>query len=219
MKRSGIVGRAAWMWSAVILAGALAATPQSAPPSGQQAEKSRAAKPEAQTQSPKSAAPTKKSPAANPAAPQVKLAPQIPAGAPAKPYRFPKAATKTLANGLRVFVVSSSREPAITARLVLTASGVVNDPAGKPGVAAMTANLLTQGTEKRTAQQIAQAIDFVGGTLTANADSDGAYVSVSVVKKDFDLAMDLLSDVALHAAFKQEELDRRPQQLLSNLSV
>lgn len=150
---------------------------------------------------------------------QVKLEPQMPAGAAAKPFRFPKAETKTLANGLRVFVVTSQRQPAVTARLVLTGAGAVRDPAGKPGVAAMAADLLTQGTEKRNAQQIAEAIDFVGGSLTANADRDGTYITATVVKKDFDLAMDLLSDVTLHATFQKEELERRREQWLSNLRV
>ena len=157
--------------------------------------------------------------AAPEASPKAKLVAKMPGGAPSKPFRFPKAATRTLANGLQVFVVSSSEEPAVTVRLVVTAAGTLHDPAGKPGVAAMTANLLTEGTEKRTAQQIAEAIDFVGGSLTASADRDGTYITATVVKKDLGLAMDLLSDIALHAAFQKEELERRREQLLSNLQV
>ncbi len=153
------------------------------------------------------------------AAPQAKLVSQIPGAAPAKPFRFPKASTRTLANGVRVFVISDAREPLISARLVLTSAGAVNDPAGKPGVANLTADLLTQGTATRTAQQIAEAIDFVGGSLSASADQDGTYLSATVVKKDIVLAMDLLSDILLHPAFKKEELDRRRQQALSNLKV
>lgn len=73
----------------------------------------------------------------------------------------------------------------------------MEDPAGKPGVANMTADLLTQGTSSRSAQQIAEAIDFVGGSLTASADKDATTLTVTVVKKDFALAMDLLSDILL----------------------
>jgi zinc protease len=151
------------------------------------------------------------------AAPQ--LVAQMPGPGAAKPYHFPPVATKTLPNGLRVFVVSSPGMPAVTARLVLTAAGSVNDPDGKPGLAEMTAGLLTQGTPTRTAQQIAEAIDFVGGSLSSSAGDDGTVVSFTVVKKDFDLGMDLLSDVSLHASFKQEELDRERQSALSNLRV
>jgi len=151
--------------------------------------------------------------------PGVKLVAQMPEGAAPRQYSFPKADRRELANGLRVFVVSDSEQPAITVRMVLPAAGSVHDPSGMPGVAEMTADMITQGTEKRSAQEIAEAIDFVGGTLNASADSDGTYVTVTVVKKDLDLALDLLSDVVRNAAFQQEELDRRRQQALSGLRV
>jgi zinc protease len=147
------------------------------------------------------------------------LVAQMPAPAPPKPYHFPAVATKTLANGMRVFVVTSPEMPAVSARLLLVSAGSVNDPEGKPGVAAMTANMLTQGTVNRTAQQIAESIDFVGGSLSASAGDDGTAISVTVVKKDFDLAMDLLSDVAMHANFRAEDLARQQAQLLSNMKI
>ena len=157
--------------------------------------------------------------AVGPVPPGVKLASQMPAAAPPKPFVFPKAAVRTLENGLRVYAVPDNDQPMVTVRMVLTGAGSINDPSGKPGVANMTADLLTQGTSSRTAQQIAEAIDFVGGTLRANADNDSVAVVVSVVKKDFNLAMDLLSDILLHPSFKKEELERRRQQALSNLQV
>ena len=147
------------------------------------------------------------------------MTPKMPGPAAAKPFTFPKAATRTLKNGLRVFVVANSEQPAVTARLVLTSAGSVNDPAGKPGVAAMTADMLTQGTKTRSAQQIAETIDFVGGSLSAGAGSDSTAVTVTVVKKDLATGLDLLSDVVLRPAFAAEELDRRRQQLLSSLQL
>lgn len=151
--------------------------------------------------------------------PGVKLAPQMPAAAPPKEFRFPKADSKTLANGLRVFVVSDSSEPAIAAQMVILSAGSIKDPANAPGVAQMTANMLTQGTGKRSAREIAEAIDFVGGSLSASAGRDATTVSLDVVKKDLQTGMDLMSDVVLHPAFQTEELDRQRQQLLSSLQV
>ena len=151
--------------------------------------------------------------------PGVRLAQQMPAGAPAKPFKFPHAATKTLPSGLQVFVITDHREPTAAVRLVLTAAGTIHDPAGLPGVASMTAQMLTQGTEKRSAQQIAEAIDFVGGRLTATAFDDSTVITAVVVNKDLELGMDLLSDVALHPSFKNDELERQRQQLLSSLQV
>jgi zinc protease len=151
--------------------------------------------------------------------PGVKLAPGMPpAGAP-NPFEFPNAASKTLPNGLRVFVVSDHREPAIAARLVILTAGAIKDPEGMPGVAQMTANLLTQGTEKRSAKEIAEAIDFVGGSLSALAGKDATTVTLDVVRKDLNIGLDLMSDVVLHPAFRSEELDRQRQQLLSGLTL
>jgi zinc protease len=149
----------------------------------------------------------------------VKLLSQMPpAGAP-RPFEFPKAASKTLSNGLRVFVVTDHREPAVAARLVLLSAGSVQDSPSMPGVAQMTANLLTQGTEKRSAREIAETIDFVGGTLQAAAGRDATTVTLDIVKKDLGVGMDLMADVVLHPAFAADELERQRQQLLSNLQV
>jgi zinc protease len=149
----------------------------------------------------------------------VKLAPQMPAGGAPRAYPFPKPVTRTLPNGLRVFVISDSEQPVVTVRLVLPAAGSAQDPAGKTGVAASTSDLLAQGTAKRSAQQIAEAIDFVGGSLSASADSDGTYITVTVVKKDLNLGLDLLSDVTRNAAFPDDEIERRREQALSGLRI
>jgi zinc protease len=151
--------------------------------------------------------------------PGVKLVPQMPGPGAPTPFHFPSAAAKTLPNGLRVFVISDHREPSVVARMIILSAGGINDPAGSPGVAQMTANLLTQGTKRRSAQDIADAIDFVGGQLTAQAGKDATTIALSVVKKDLNLGLDLMSDVVLHPAFKPEELDRRREQLLSSLAV
>lgn len=152
-------------------------------------------------------------------APGVKLVPQRPVPAPPKMFRFPVAATQTLPNGLRVFVVHDASEPEVAVHLVIMTAGTIKDPAGEPGVAQMTANMLTQGTQGRSAQQIAEAIDFVGGTLGATAGADSTDVTLSIVKKDLTTGMDLMSDVVLHPSFKAEELDRQREQLLSNFEV
>jgi zinc protease len=102
---------------------------------------------------------------------------------------------------------------------VILTAGAIKDPEGTPGVAQMTANLLTQGTEKRSAKDIAEGIDFVGGSLSALAGKDATTVTLDVVKKDLNGGLDLMSDVVLHPAFRVEELDRHRQQLLSGLTL
>jgi zinc protease len=149
----------------------------------------------------------------------VKLVPTMPPAGSRRPFEFPNAAAKTLSNGLRVFVVSDHKEPAVAARLLIMSAGSIKDPQDRPGVAEMTANLLTQGAAKRSARDIADAIDLVGGSLSASAGKDGTTVTLDIVKKDLDLGLDLMSDVVLHPTFQNEELDRQRQQLLSGLTV
>lgn len=151
--------------------------------------------------------------------PGVKLESQMPGAGSPREFHFPNAATKTLPNGLRIFVVSDHSQPAIAASLLILSAGTIHDPAGEPGVAEMTANMLTQGTATRSAQQIAEAIDFIGGSLDASAGKDSTMVSLDIVRKDLDTGLDLMSDVVLHPAFSSEELSRQSQQLLSGLSV
>ena len=187
--------RAISFLAATIFIAAAAATAQEQP----------AAVPRSQTEPPTSQAPQK---ASGVVPPGVKLVPQMPGPGAPRPFHFPKAATKTLPNGLQVFVVTDHSEPAIAARLVILSAGSIKDPAGMPGVAQMAANLLTQGTEKRSAKDIAESIDFIGGTLNAMAGRDATTVTLDIVKKDLAVGMDLLSDVVLHPTFRAEAKGR-----------
>ena len=83
--------------------------------------------------------------------PGVKLVPAMPAAGAPKTFQFPTAATKTLSNGLRVFVVTDHAEPSIAAQLLIMSAGSIQDSPTMPGVAQMSANMLTQGTTKRSA--------------------------------------------------------------------
>ena len=118
--------------------------------------------------------------------PGVTLVPTMPAAGPSKAFQFPSAATKTLANGLRVYVVTDHAEPSIAAQLLIMSAGSIQDSPTMPGVAEMSANMLTQGTTKRSAKEIADAIDFVGGSLAAAAGKDATTVSLNIVKKDLN---------------------------------
>ncbi|HTQ86775.1 MAG TPA: pitrilysin family protein, partial [Candidatus Solibacter sp.] len=151
--------------------------------------------------------------------PGVRLEPQMPAPGAPRPFNFPRAAQKVLANGLEVFVIPRDRQPEVTVTLLVPSAGTFFDPPGKSGLASLTAALLPQGTSRRTAQDIAESIDFVGGTLNTGAESDTASVTVTVMKKDFLLGMDLLSDVVLHPGFEPQEIERKRRQALSNLEI
>ncbi len=83
----------------------------------------------------------------------------------------------------------------------------------------MVAAVLDQGTTTRTAQQIADTIDFAGGDLTTGAVRDLSFVNVTVMADGLDLGVGLLADVVRRPAFANEELDRQRTQAVSALRV
>jgi zinc protease len=136
----------------------------------------------------------------------------------ARPVKFPPYELRKLPNGMQVVIVSHHEQPSVSVRMIVRA-GAAQDPKGKMGVAMLTATLLDQGAGKRSAAQIADAIDFVGGILSTGAGTDLTYVSAVVLKDSFPLALELMSDVVRRPTFAQEELDRQRQQALSGMKV
>ena len=137
---------------------------------------------------------------------------------PAREVKFPPYEVRTLENGLRVVTVLHHEQPAVSVRLLVRA-GAAQDPKGKGGLAMLTAALLDQGTATKSAFQVADTIDSIGGGLGTGAGSDLSFVNVVVMKDSFDLAMDLLADVVRNPAFAEGEIERQKQQALSGLQV
>jgi len=111
-------------------------------------------------------------------------------------------------NGLTVLHAEKSTLPIIKV-FVLVKAGSVNEPADKAGLANLTADLLNEGTVRRTAKEISEQIEFVGGSLSSSGGQDYAMLSLSVLKKDLDLGLDLLSDIILNPVFSEAEISRR----------
>ena len=123
-----------------------------------------------------------------------------------------------LENGLRVIVAERPGLPLLAAEL-LVRTGAEVDPEGRAGVASMTGSLLTKGTERMTAPQIASAIESLGGEIESGARWDGSSALLVVLSSNAGPALGILADVVLHPAFKQEEIDRLKNQTLDGLRV
>ncbi|MCJ7507577.1 MAG: insulinase family protein [candidate division Zixibacteria bacterium] len=128
--------------------------------------------------------------------------------------KLPQIQTKVLQNGMKVMVIEQHNLPVVAFRLVLK-TGAAYDPKDKAGLANLTAGLLRKGTTTRTAPQIAQEIDFVGGNLGAGADLDATYATCRVMSKYFDTGLDLLSDIILNPTFSESEVKRLKRQTLA----
>ena len=132
--------------------------------------------------------------------------------------KFPDYELRQLSNGLQVVVVGAHEQPVVNVRLLVRA-GSSSDPEDKPGVAALAAQMLDQGTTSRTAQEVAETIDNIGGALAVGAGADLSFVNILVMNDSFDLALELLSEVARQPAYAPAEIDRNRRQLLSGMQV
>lgn len=143
---------------------------------------------------------------------------QPPAPMPLEPAQFPPFAETILENGLRIIVVSSNKQPVLSLTLAMP-GGSFYDPAGKVGVAEMVAGLLTKGAGTRTADEIAAAIEGVGGSIGASAGADFLTLNTAVLSGDRQLAFGLLADAALRPTFPESELELLRKQTLSALAL
>jgi zinc protease len=141
--------------------------------------------------------------------------PDVPAP---KPVTLPTPAVHILPNGLRVVAIERHSLPVVALRMVVKA-GAEADPPELPGAAQFVAGLLDEGTTGRSAQEIAQAIDQVGGTIQTAAEWDSSFVELSVLTDHSDLAFDLVSDMIIRPAFAPAEVERGRKQTLSALEL
>ena len=121
-------------------------------------------------------------------------------------------------NGLILLVLQQPTIPIVNVRVMIKA-GALFDPEDKPGVANLVADLLDEGTSRRSSVEIADAIDFIGGRLNTTGGSDWATISLGILKEDFKVGIDLLSDILLHPSFSKNELKRRRQEILGELAA
>jgi predicted Zn-dependent peptidase len=121
-----------------------------------------------------------------------------------------------LSNGLGVWLVEQHEVPVAQVNL-LVFSGAADDPAGKFGVASLTASMLENGAGSRSALEIADAVDFLGADLTTASGIDSSTVRLHVPVARLADALPIMADVALRPTFPTDELDRLRQQRLTSI--
>lgn len=123
----------------------------------------------------------------------------------------------TTANGMTVLVLEQHFLPIVEIHALIK-TGSAQDPPEKAGLANLVASLLDEGTTTRTSKQLAEQIDFVGGSLEAKASEDFTTASARVLKKDIDLGFTLLADILMHPAFPKQEFERVRAQILGEIA-
>jgi zinc protease len=130
--------------------------------------------------------------------------------------RYPEFLDTTLPNGLRVLIAEHHEQPAVFFRMLVKV-GDRDEPTGKEGLADIAAELLNQGAGPRSAEEIAQAIESVGGRLWAESDDEYTTVVCDVLAGDLPLGLGLFADVILQPAFPERDLARIKKQAVTEV--
>lgn len=111
----------------------------------------------------------------------------------------------TLSNGLRLLVREDPRLPLVSINAVFR-GGLLAETKETSGITNLYARTLLKGTKSRTAEQIAQQIEGVGGSIGSDSSNNSYSISVEVMRPDLALGVEILSDVLLNPTFPEREV-------------
>ncbi len=120
---------------------------------------------------------------------------------------LPDAERIVLDNGT-VIILSEKRDVPLIGVQAILKGGAVADPAGKQGMASLYAALMQKGAGERNAAEFAEAVDSVGGRLSATAGLEGITISANFLARDAALMVELLADMLRRPTLDRAEFGK-----------
>jgi len=142
---------------------------------------------------------------------------RLPQPGPSALFTFPAIEKSTLDNGLGIWTVYHPQIP-LTAFVLLVRRGSSADPVGKDGLAAITADMLDEGTGDRSAIEMHEALARIGAQFDTDIGSDAVSVSTTVLSRFADRALGLLADMIVRPALRETDFSRVRQLRLHRLT-
>jgi zinc protease len=141
----------------------------------------------------------------------------VPAAGPASEIHLPAPQEFTLENGLKVLLAENHALPVLSAEVVSRA-GSENDPETKSGLASLTAEIMSDGTQSRDLAKLATDEERIGTHIGTGAEMESNTVSMEMLSSYTSDGMNLLADVVEHPGFRSDDVDRRRKQRLVNIA-
>src|ERR1041384_278863 len=143
---------------------------------------------------------------------------KVPPPGPAPVLRVPTWTTTQLANGATLIVFERHNLPLVSFTITFVGGSNQFEPAGKRGVAAMTASMMSEGTTTKSGDQLSDALQLLGTNISSGiAGEDGSVTFVSTAK-NFEPTLALLADMMLNSTFPAEALERLRGRTLVSLT-
>jgi predicted Zn-dependent peptidase len=126
--------------------------------------------------------------------------------------------TDSLDNGLRILTEEMSQVRSVSIGVWLT-RGSRHESAERGGIAHFVEHMLFKGTATRSAEDIAQAIDSIGGQLDAFTAKEYASYYIKVLDEHLPLALDILSDIVRNPAFTPDDIEREKKVVIEEIKM
>ncbi|MAT16161.1 MAG: hypothetical protein CMJ46_12935 [Planctomyces sp.] len=125
---------------------------------------------------------------------------------------------KQLPNGITLLLKRHAVNPIVSMQ-AFTVSGVLSDTEETAGRAALAASLMDRGTEKYTADQIAEYFDSIGGSLKVDSQRNTTFVQSSVLSENFEEAFDYFHQVTTAPLFLEQEFVKAQTRQLAQIAA
>lgn len=135
---------------------------------------------------------------------------------PEPPLRFPSIHKQTLLGGMQVWAVEQRAVP-LTTIVFLLPVGSAADPADRPGLAALTGDLLDEGAGDWSALDLHEALSRLGARLDTDVGADATTLTLTVLSRHVERALELLADVVCRPRFDAGEFERVRERRLHRL--
>lgn len=142
---------------------------------------------------------------------------RLPDPKPTRTFPFPAIEKSTLPNGMRVWTVRHTQVPLVAFTLLMR-RGAAADPPGQEGLAAVTADMLDEGSGDRSAIEMHEALARFGAQFDTDIGSDATVASVTVLSRFAQQALALLSDIVVRPALREHDFARVRQLRLHRLT-
>src|SRR5688572_8383150 len=131
----------------------------------------------------------------------------LPRLGPEPGFQFPEIRRRTLGNGVRVMTVEHREVPVVSV-LALVPFGAAADPDDRPGLAAMTGDLLDEGCGSLDALALHDALGRIGAHLNTEVGADATLLGMTVLERFAPRALSLLAEVVAVPRLESHEFDR-----------
>jgi zinc protease len=138
---------------------------------------------------------------------QSPLRSRLPEPGPTRPCYFPPIEKSSLPNGLRIWTVAHTSIPVVTVML-LVRRGSADDPPGLDGLAALTVDMLDEGTGNRSAIDFHESLARIGAQLDSDIGPDAAILTITALSRFSPEAVRLLADMAARPALTGGDFER-----------